>query len=49
MQKKAQFKNGYTFNRVINGCWQLSAEHCLQGHLDYDDAIRAGGAGIYDV
>lgn len=41
MQKKAQFKNGYTFNRVINGCWQLSAEHCLQGHLDYDDAIRA--------
>ena len=26
MQKKAQFKNGYTFNRVINGCWQLSAE-----------------------
>ena len=29
MQKKAQFKNGYTFNRVINGCWQLSAEHCL--------------------
>ena len=41
MQKKCQFKNGYTFNRVINGCWQLSAEHCLQGHLDYDDAIRA--------
>ena len=40
MQKKCQFKNGYTFNRVINGCWQLSAEHCLQGHLDYDDAIR---------
>ena len=41
MQKKCQFKNGYTFNRVINGCWQLSAEHCLQGHLDYDDAIHA--------
>lgn len=41
MKKKCQFKNGYTFNRVINGCWQLSAEHCLQGHLDYDDAIRA--------
>lgn len=29
MQKKIQLKNGYTFNRVINGCWQLSAEHCL--------------------
>ena len=41
MRKKCQFKNGYTFNRVINGSWQLSAEHCLQGHLDYDDAIRA--------
>lgn len=41
MQKKASFKNGYTFNRVINGCWQLSAEHCLIGHLDYDDALRA--------
>ena len=25
MQKKIQLKNGYTFNRVINGCWQLSA------------------------
>ena len=41
MQKKSQFKNGYTFNRVINGCWQLSAEHCLQGQLDYKDALRA--------
>ena len=41
MQQKLQFSNGYTFNRVINGCWQLSAEHCLQGKLDYDDAIRA--------
>ncbi len=34
-------KNGYSFSRVINGCWQLSSEHCLQGKLDYDDAIRA--------
>ena len=41
MEKKAQFKNGYTFNRVINGCWQLSAEHCLQGKLDIKDAIYA--------
>ncbi len=39
MEHKAQFKNGYTFNRVINGCWQLSAEHCLQGKLDVRDAI----------
>ena len=28
--------NGYTFSRVINGCWQLSAEHCLKGSLDID-------------
>ena len=41
MERKAQFSNGYTFSRVINGCWQLSSEHCLIGHLDYDDAIRA--------
>ncbi|MDO4197646.1 MAG: aldo/keto reductase [Erysipelotrichaceae bacterium] len=41
MEKKSQFKNGYTFNKVINGCWQLSAEHCLQGKLDIKDAIYA--------
>ena len=33
--------NGYTFSRVINGCWQLSAEHCLKGSLDIDDAVKA--------
>ena len=41
MEQKNQFKNGYTFNRIINGCWQLSSEHCLQGHLDVRDALRA--------
>lgn len=41
MEQKASFQNGYTFNRVINGCWQLSAEHCLQGQLDYKDALHA--------
>ena len=41
MEQKNQFKNGYTFNRVINGCWQLSSEHCLKGHLDYKDALKA--------
>lgn len=38
---KITLNNGYTFSRVINGCWQLSAEHCLKGQLDIDDAIRA--------
>ena len=41
MQQKNQFQNGYTFNRIINGCWQLSAEHCLQGRLDVKVALRA--------
>ncbi|MBQ5342624.1 MAG: aldo/keto reductase, partial [Oscillospiraceae bacterium] len=41
MEQKNRFKNGYEFNRIINGCWQLSAEHCLQGKLDIDDAIYA--------
>lgn len=40
MQQKNTFANGYTFNRVINGCWQLSAEHCLQGKLDIKDALK---------
>ncbi|MCD8125437.1 MAG: aldo/keto reductase [Lachnospiraceae bacterium] len=38
---KITLDNGYTFSRVINGCWQLSAEHCLKGQLDYDDALKA--------
>ncbi len=41
MEQKNHFSNGYTFNRIINGCWQLSAEHCLKGKLDVDDAIYA--------
>ncbi len=41
MEKRITLDNGYSFSRVINGCWQLSAEHCLVGKLDYDDAIRA--------
>lgn len=40
MERRASFKNGYTFSRIINGCWQLSSEHCLVGKLDYDDAVR---------
>lgn len=40
MQKqKVELANGYTFNRVINGCWQLSSEHNLQGSNDVSDAL----------
>ncbi|MCD8250372.1 MAG: aldo/keto reductase [Lachnospiraceae bacterium] len=38
---KITLDNGYTFSRVINGCWQLSAEHCLKGQLNIDDALKA--------
>ncbi|WP_276754760.1 aldo/keto reductase [Limosilactobacillus ingluviei] len=40
MQTKIRLANGYTFNRVINGCWQLSAEHNLTGTTDLKDALR---------
>ena len=32
---------GYTINRVINGCWQLSEGHSLNGPLDMNDVGRA--------
>lgn len=38
---KLTLADGYTCSRVINGCWQLSAEHCLKGRLDIDDAVKA--------
>ena len=41
MQQRYELVPGYTISSVINGCWQLSSEHCLQGRLDYDDALRA--------
>lgn len=40
MAQKLELSKGYTINRVINGCWQLSAEHCLKGQLDFDDAMK---------
>ncbi|MBR3294824.1 MAG: aldo/keto reductase [Clostridia bacterium] len=41
MDRKNTFSNGYTFNRIINGCWQLSAEHSLQGKIDLKDVMYA--------
>lgn len=37
---KIRLSNGYTFNRIINGCWQLSAEHSLKGKIDIDDVMK---------
>lgn len=41
MTEKFKLKNGYTFNRVINGCWQLSEGHTLKGQLDLQDVMHA--------
>ncbi len=41
MNQKYTFKNGYTINRVINGCWQLSQGHTIAGNLDFSDVKKA--------
>ncbi len=35
MEKRNSFSNGYSFSRIINGCWQLSAEHCINGMIGH--------------
>lgn len=35
-----EFKNGYSINPVINGCWQLSQGHYLTNPLDFDDVMK---------
>lgn len=41
MNRKYQLAPGYEINRVINGCWQLSQGHSLNGALDMGDVLRA--------
>lgn len=41
MPQRIQLSEGYTINRVINGCWQLSEGHTLKGSLDFQDVMRA--------
>lgn len=41
MSQRIQLSEGYTINRVINGCWQLSEGHTLKGSLDFQDVMRA--------
>ncbi len=41
MELKYELTPGYTVSRVINGCWQLSEGHSLNGALDMDDVLRA--------
>jgi aryl-alcohol dehydrogenase-like predicted oxidoreductase len=41
MNQKFELTPGYTINRIINGCWQLSEGHSLTCKLDFDDVMRA--------
>ena len=41
MTERLGLRDGYTCNRVINGCWQLSEGHTLKGQLDFQDDMRA--------
>ena len=41
MTQRIELTEGYTINRVINGCWQLSQGHNLMGSLDMQDVMQA--------
>ena len=41
MAERTELRDGYSINRVINGCWQLSEGHTLRGSLDLQDVMRA--------
>lgn len=41
MVERYELAPGYSISRVLNGCWQLSNGHTLQGHLDLDDVMFA--------
>ena len=40
MSQKFELTSGYSINRVINGCWQLSEGHNLKGSLDWKDIMK---------
>jgi aryl-alcohol dehydrogenase-like predicted oxidoreductase len=41
MTQRIELTEGYTINRAINGCWQLSQGHNLMGSLDMQDVMQA--------
>ena len=41
MTQRMELAKDYTISRVLNGCWQLSKGHSLQGSLDLKDVIKA--------
>ena len=36
-----ELSKGYVIPRILNGCWQLSLGHSLNGPLDFDDVKKA--------
>ena len=41
MTQRMELAKDYTISRVLNGCWQLSKGHSLQGSLDLKDVMKA--------
>lgn len=41
MEQRIELTEGYSISRVLNGCWQLSEGHSLDGALDFSDVKRA--------
>jgi len=39
--EKYTFSDSYQISRILNGCWQLSLGHSLNGPLDFDDIRKA--------
>ena len=39
--EKYTFPDSYQISRILNGCWQLSLGHSLNGPLDFDDIKKA--------
>ena len=39
--ERYQLTDSYSISRVLNGCWQLSLGHSLNGPLDMDDIMKA--------
>lgn len=41
MNRRYELTPGYSISRVLNGCWQLSEGHSLNGALDANDVMLA--------
>ena len=41
-----ELSKGYVIPRILNGCWQLSLGHSLNGPLDFDDVKILVNSGI---